>query len=55
MRADWKEESEGFRRSESGLPGGWAIGREGAGAEGGEFGASNVQVERARGGAKTAS
>ena len=37
-----------------GVPDGWAIGKEGAEAEGGEFGARNVQAERVRCGAKRA-
>jgi hypothetical protein len=37
-----------------GVPDRWSVGREGAGAEGGEFAARDVQAERVRGGSKRA-
>ena len=53
MRANWKEESEGFRCRESGrviqLDGPYT---ERVGTKGEEFGARDVQAERVRGGAK---
>ena len=51
MRADWKEEREGFRwRGKwEGVSYMWAIGRERAWAEGREFGARGVQAERVGG------
>ena len=47
-------EREGFRYrgKREIVPDEWAIGRERAGTEGGEFGARDVQAERVRGGAK---